>query len=93
VDSTETSLIAHELMLRLLVSNEKNRNPIFAAEAQKSVDEFLGHLAPAPTHEGFVEARAKFLAALDTRVDLFGSPTPQRPLSLRRRFLLWLLQS
>ena len=92
VDSAETSLIAHELMLRMLVSNERNRNPIFAAEARKSVDEFLGHLAPGPTNESFIDARAKFMAALDTRADLFGGQQPQGPMSLRRRFLLWLLQ-
>jgi hypothetical protein len=52
----------------------------------------LGHLAPGPTNETFVGARAKFMAALDTRADLFSGQMPQRPMSLRRRFLLWLLQ-
>ena len=91
-DSIHTTLIAHELMLRMLVSIEKNRNPFFAAEAQKSVDEFLGHLSFDGTTECFVEARAKFMTTIDSRTDLFMGPGPQRPTSLRRRFLQWLLQ-
>jgi hypothetical protein len=86
------TLIAHELMLRILVSNEKNRNSIFAAEAQKGVDEFLGHLPFDRTTKCFVQARAKFATILDTRADLFVGAKPQEPMSLRRRFLLWLLQ-
>jgi hypothetical protein len=85
-------LIAHELMLRMLVSSEKSRNPTFAPEAQKSVDEFLGHLSLDRTTECFVQARAGFAAILNTRTDLFMGPRPQRPTSLRRRFLLWLLR-
>jgi hypothetical protein len=92
MDSAEASLIAHELMLRMLVSNEKNRNPIFAAEARNSVDEFLGHLVPDPANECFIEARAKFMAVLATRADLFGGRQPQKPISLKRRFLFWLLR-
>ena len=91
-DSAQATLIAHELMLRMLVSSEKNRNPIFAAEAQKSVDEFLGHLRFDRAPEFFVEARAKFISTIDTRSDLFVGPKPQRRMSLRRRFLLWLLR-
>ena len=92
MDSAQTSLIAHELVLRMLVSSEKNRNPLFAAEARRSVDEFLGHLPLDPSNECFVEVRAKLMAALDTRADLFGG-LRSAPMSLRRRFLLWLLQS
>jgi hypothetical protein len=92
VDSAQTTLIAHELLLRMLVSSEKNRNPAFAAEAQKSADEFLGHLPLDQTTECFVQARSKFMAALDTRTDLFVGPKTPGPMSLRRRFLLWLLR-
>jgi hypothetical protein len=91
-DGAQATLIAHELMLRMLVSSEKNRNPIFAAEAQKSVDEFLGHLPVDRTTECFVQARAEFTATLNTRADLFVGPRPQGSMSLRRRFLLWLLR-
>ena len=91
-DSTQPTLIAHELMLRMLVSSEKNRNPIFAAEAQKGVDEFLGHLSLDRTTECFVQARAEFSAMLGTRADLFVGPQPKEPMSLKRRFLLWLLR-
>ena len=91
MESTETSLIAHELMLRMLVSNEKTKNPVFAAESRKSVDEFLGRLALDPPNECFVDARAKFMTLLETRDDVFGHQQPSRPVSLRRRFLLWLL--
>jgi hypothetical protein len=92
MDDAETSLIAHELMLRMLVSNEKIRNPIFVAEAQRTVDEFLGHLAPDSTNECFVQVRAKFIATLDTRSALFAGLQSKEPTSLRRRFLLWLLR-
>jgi hypothetical protein len=91
-DSAQATLIAHELMLRMLVSNEKNRNAVFAAEAQKSADEFLGHLRLDSAPECFVEARAKFMSTIDTRTDLFAGPNPQGRMSLRRRFLLWLLR-
>jgi hypothetical protein len=91
MDSAQTSLLAHELMLRLLISSEKNRSPFFAAEARRSVDEFLGHLPPGPPNEYFVEARAKLIALLDTTDDLFGREAPAMSMSLRRRFLLWLL--
>jgi hypothetical protein len=92
VESVETSLIAHELVLRMLVSNEKSKNSIFAAEAQKGVDEFLGHLVPDSANECFVEARAKVMATLETRGDLFSGPQSKGTTSLRRRFLLWLLR-
>jgi hypothetical protein len=91
MDSAQTLLIAHELMLRMLVNSEKNRNPVFADEARKSVDDFLGHLARDPTNECFIEVRAQFMATLDTRTDILGSQQSEEPMSLRRRFLLWLL--
>ena len=91
-DGRQTTLIAHELLLRILVSSEKNRNQSFAAEAQKRLDEFLGHVPLDSTTEIFVQARSKFASILDTRVDRFIDPKPQGATSLRRRFLLWLLQ-
>jgi len=36
VDSVQTSLIAHELMLRMLVSNEMSKNSVFAADARRA---------------------------------------------------------
>lgn len=86
--------LALEVVIRMLVSREKERDPKFGEQALNRFDEFLGHLATEPREEIFVEARKRLNSILNTSSDLFAtvsSGNPQ-PLTWKRRFLLWLMK-
>ena len=88
------TMLALEVVIRMLVSREKERDPWFANEAQAVFDEFLGRLTSEPREEILVDARKRLMSIVSTTSDLFAnSPLRQeRPLTWRRRFLLWLMK-
>jgi hypothetical protein len=86
-------VVAHTILLRILVSKAQLENQHFRGDAQKAFDEFLGLVALEPINPIYVEARKKFIAILNTRTDLLSDKfNEDRPLTLRRRFLLWLIR-
>jgi hypothetical protein len=86
-------LLAHEVVLRVLVSKERTKDATFVALARRAFDEFLGRIASEPRDELLVAARRNFTAMLNTRDDLFRDDAlVEAPITWRRRFLLWLMR-
>ena len=74
LNDQQIEILAHQLVLRMLVSKEKMENPRFEEQARRSLDEFLGGRVPDPDEapdQDYVEVRARFIDILGTRDDIF----------------------
>lgn len=94
LNDQQIEVLAHQLVLRMLVSKGKMVNPRFEEQARRSLDEFLGgrvsdtNEAPDPD---YVEVRARFLNILATRDDIFIDEfAGERAMTWKRRLFLWL---
>lgn len=94
LSGAEISVLAHTLVLRMLVSNERMKNPKFAAQARKAMDEFLGRYIGDPNEAPdpiYVKVRSDFMNILDTRDDIFvDKDATEIPMTWKRRLFLWL---
>jgi hypothetical protein len=94
LNDQQIEILAHQLVLRMLVSKEKMENPRFEEQARRSLDEFLGGRVPDPDEapdQDYVEVRARFIDILGTRDDIFVDEfAGERPMTWKRRLFLWL---
>ena len=94
LNDQQIEILAHQLVLRMLVSKAKMESARFEEQARRSMDEFLGMHVSDPNGApdlDYVEVRTRFMGILATRDDIFIDEfARERPMTWKRRLFLWL---